>query len=149
MSTKSSRRRQPSISRHNFLMSSPRVLDVYEVDMESSFLDLTPGAKRRGEKAHTKCDCCRRKKIKVSHRQSLNLVVLFIEPSLKLRINSAFLPSETGLSKRSASHVKEVGTNAALIVVSTTARCHPQPRVRRRELASILSLPQRPRAEPI
>jgi hypothetical protein len=34
--------------------------------MESSGLASAAGKKRRGEKAHKKCDDCRRKKIKVS-----------------------------------------------------------------------------------
>jgi hypothetical protein len=92
-------------------------------------------AKRQGEKAHKKCEDCRRKKIKVSDRQSFNPIVLSIEPSLNLRVNSAFLRSETGLSGRSVSHVNEVGSNAGLTVVSMTARSRPQPRGRRHRLA--------------
>jgi hypothetical protein len=89
--------------------------------MDSSPSGLMTGTKRHGEKAHKKCDACRRKKIKVSDRQSFNPVVS-IEPSLNLRVNSAFLRSETGLSSRSVSHVNEVGSNAGLTVVSMMAR---------------------------
>lgn len=90
--------------------------------MDSSPGWLMTGTKRQGEKAHKKCEDCRRKKIKVSDRQSFNPVVLSIEPSLNLRVNSAFLQSETGLSSRSVSHVNEVGSIVGLTVVSMMAR---------------------------
>ena len=60
---------------------------------------------------------------------------LFIVPNLTLHINSAFLQSETRLSRQNAIHASEVDSNAALTAVLMTTRCHPRPRGRQQKLA--------------